>query len=71
MFCGFVFRATVNSFRLEDGRVPKTKKTDAQRLSAFSFLYPTHVACILLAAPAGARADVGSSLVHWEFGAVC
>ena len=46
--------------------MPKTKKTDAQRLSAFSFPYPTHVACILLVAPTGARADDGSSLVHWE-----
>ena len=46
--------------------MPKTKKTDAQRFSAFSFRYPTHVACILLAAPTGARADDASSLVHWE-----
>ena len=45
--------------------MPKTKKTDAQRLSAFSFRYPTHVACILLVPPTGARDDA-SSLVHWE-----
>ena len=46
--------------------MPKTKKTDAQRCSAFSYRYPTHVACILLVPPTGARDEDGTFFVHWE-----